>query len=351
MNIFSEIFNYVTSKSLIEYCFVLAVILVFKIISPFVAYIIVKMFHFKEKNKQKIKQNAFYKPIKHLVVIIGIYLGLKLLHIPDNIALYISKAFRICIIILLANGSANLFNVSSESYEKIRNRFNFTGNDTLINFVSKIVKWLIYIIAGFIIVSELGYDLNGLATGFGISSVFIALAAQDLAKSIVAGFSIIADKPFEIGDYIETNNFTGTVEDITFRTTRIRDINNQIVVIPNSQIADANIVNASKREKRRYELLLTLDLATPLEKVSELTENFKLCLATHSNIEKESVKVFFDTISMNGIAISVSFYTDITDFVEFLQFKEIINYTLLEIVQKNNISLAYNSQTIYLKKD
>lgn len=309
------------------------------------------MFHLKEKNKQKIKKNAFYKPLKSFIIIIGIYLGFKTLQIPENISIYISKIFRICIIFLFAKGFANLFDTSSESYEKIREKLKFTGNEALIDFISRIVKFLIYIIAGFIIVSELGYDLNGLATGLGLSSVVIALAAQDLAKSIIAGFSILTDKPFEIGDYIETNNFAGTVEDITFRTTRIRDINNQIIVITNSQIADSNIVNGSKREKRRYNLILTLNLATPLEKVSALTDEMKLCLTTHKNIMKESVRVLFDTVSKNGLDISIHFYTDIVDYAEFLKFKEIINYTLLEIVRNNNIELAYNSQTIYLKKD
>jgi len=351
MNLFNEIFNFIISKSIIEYGFALAIIIVFKILSPIIAYIFIKMFHLKEKNKQKIKQHAFYKPLKSLIVILGIYIALRTLQIPENISIYISKILRICIIILFAKGFANVFDTSSGSYEKIREKLKFTGNEALINFVSRIVKFLIYVIAGFIIVSEFGYDLNGLATGLGLSSVVIALAAQDLAKSIIAGFSILTDKPFEIGDYIETNNFAGTVEDITFRTTRIRDINNQVIVITNNQIADANIVNGSKREKRRYNLILTLDLATPLEKVSELTERMKLCLTTHENIERESVRVLFDTISENGLNISIHFYTDIVDYVEFLKFKEIINYTLLEIVKNNNIELAYNSQTIYLKKD
>lgn len=351
MDIFNQILEFIFSKSIIDYTIVLAIILIFKIISPIIAYIFIKMFHIKEKNKQKIKQHAFYKPLKSLLVVVGIYLGLKTLGIPENISICISKLFRIFIILLLSKGFANIFNVSSESYEKIKEKLKFTGNETLINFISSIIKFLIYIIAGFIIVSELGYNLSGLATGLGLSSVVIALAAQDLAKSIIAGFSILTDKPFEIGDYIETNNFSGTVEDITFRTTRIRDVHNQVVVIPNSQIADSNIVNTSKREKRRYNLLLTLNPTTPLEKVSGLTEQIKLCLSTHNNIEKDSIKVFFESISENGFDISISFYTSILDSIKFLEFKELINYTLLEIIQNSNIELAYNSQTIYLKKD
>ena len=168
---------------------------------------------------------------------------------------------------------------------------------------------------------------------------------------MLAGFSIISDRPFDIGDYIEVDVYKGTVEDISFRTTRIRDLNNQIVVLPNSLLTTTSIINGTKREKRRYNLVLTLELNTPLEKVSNLTENIKLSLNTHEHAIKDSIKVFFDTISANGIDITVNFFTDITDFVEFLKFKEEINYTILQMVNEAGIELAYPSQSIYLKKD
>lgn len=188
-----------------------------------------------------------------------------------------------------------------------------------------------------------------MATGLGVFSVVIALAAQDLAKSILGGIAIILDKPFGLGDSIETNSYSGTVEDITFRTTRIRNSNNEIVIIPNSKISDSTIINFSKREKMKYELCITLDLSTPLEKVKQLTAQIKLYLSKNNNIEKNSIKVFFNTITNNGIALSISFYTiSTTDFVEL---KETVNYAILEIIKNMNVELIYNSQYIYLKKD
>ena len=309
------------------------------------------MFKFKVKDRKKIKENGFYKPLKIFFVVLGIYIGFMVLQLPQDIFNVITKIFRICTILLAAKGFANLFDSSSESFAKFREKIHFNGNDTTINFFSKVAKALIYIIAGFILISELGYDLGGLATGLGISSVVIALAAQDIAKSFLAGISIISDKPFEIGDYILVDTFAGTVEDITFRTTRIRDAENQIIVLPNSMLASANITNATKREKRRYYLLLTLELDTPLEKVANFTENIKLTLNNHPNVIKDSIKVFFDTISANGIDVSINFYTDLTDRLEFMKFKEEINYTLLDMANQEGLALAYPSQSIYLKKE
>lgn len=351
INEITEMFKNLSLENIIDIGIGLAIIVIFKILSSSFAYILVKMFKFKVKDKKKIKQNGFYKPLKTFFALLGVYIGAMVLKLPADIFSTITKIFRICIIILTAKGFANLFDSSSETFTKIREKLHMDGTDTTVNFFSKIAKGLIYIVAAFIVIAEFGYDLSGLVTGLGISSVVIALAAQDVAKSILAGLSIISDRPFDIGDYIEVGSYAGTVEDITFRTTRIRDVNNQIVVLPNSFLTTTSIINATKREKRRYNLVLTLELNTPLEKVSSLTENIKMTLNTHPNVIKDNIRVYFDTISADGIDISINFYTDITDITDFLKFKEEINYALLEMINQAQIELAYPSQSIYLKKE
>lgn len=351
INEITEMFKNLSLENIIDIGIGLAIIVIFKILSSSFAYILVKMFKFKVKDKKKIKENGFYKPLKTFFALLGVYIGAMVLKLPADIFSVITKIFRICIIILTAKGFANLFDSSSETFTKIREKLHMNGTDTTVNFFSKIAKGLIYIVAAFIVIAEFGYDLSGLVTGLGISSVVIALAAQDVAKSILAGLSIISDRPFDIGDYIEVGTYAGTVEDITFRTTRIRDVNNQIVVLPNSFLTTTSIINATKREKRRYNLVLTLELNTPLEKVADLNENIKLALNTNSHVLKENIRVYFDTISADGIDISINFYTDITDLEEFLKFKEEVNYTLLDIVEQSKIELAYPSQSIYLKKE
>ena len=326
------------------------IIILFKIFSYIIAYICIKMFHLKIKDKNKIKNNAFYKPIKNFVFIFGIYLGFKILKLPENIWQIIEKLFRISIICLISNGFSNLFSTSSETFKKLRKKINFKGNDTIINFVSKIIKGLVYIVAGFIIVSELGYNLNGLVAGLGISSVVLALAIQDVAKSILAGACIILDKPFEIGDYILFGTLEGTVEDISFRSTRIRDIDNQIVIVPNSQLIESSITNCSKKENRRFSLKLVLELDTPKDKIEELITEIKSTLIKNNNINQDSIKVYFDTISDNGFDLIISFYTSIINLADFLKFKEEINYALLGIINDKHIGLAYDSKTIYLRQ-
>lgn len=351
LNEILDFFKNLTLENAIDIGIGLAIIVIFKIISSPIAYMIVKMFKFKVKDKNKIKNNGFYKPLKSFFVVLGIYIGFMVLKLPADVFAVITKIFKICVILLATKGFSNLFDSNSESFAKLREKLNFDGNDTTINFFSKVAKALIYIIAGFILITELGYNLGGLATGLGISSVVIALAAQDIAKSFLAGISIISDRPFEIGDYITVGDLSGTVEDITFRTTRIRNADNQVIVLPNSVLTDNNIINSSKRDSRRFFTVLTLELDTPLEKVTQLTENIKLALTTHPQVINETVKVFFETISADGIDLSIDLKTSALEYVDYLKFKEEINYTLLDMVNQAKIGLAYPSQSIYLKKD
>ena len=190
------------------------------------------------------------------------------------------------------------------------------------------------------ILTDLGYDLGGLATGLGVSSVIIALATQDIARSFLGGITILTDKPFEIGDTIETNALSGTVEDITFRTTRLRDVNNQIVIIPNNRIMDSFIVNLSRKEKRRFNLPLTISSDTSLDNIKKLEGDLIAALQCNDDIIEESIRVTLNGIASNKLEILINFYTDIIDHADYGRFKEEMNFMILEIINTNGIKLV-----------
>jgi len=116
----------------------------------------------------------------------------------------------------------------------------------------KIIRCVIWIIYIFICISEIGYDLSGLLTALGLGSAALALAAQDLVKSLISGVSILTDKPFVIGDWIEVGEYQGTVIDITFRSTRIKSNNNSVITIPNSTITSTYVINWNRLTSRRF---------------------------------------------------------------------------------------------------
>ena len=200
------------------------------------------------------------------------------------------------------------------------------------------------------VISELGYNISGFITGLGISGVVITLAAQDTAKSLIGGIAIFLDRPFKVGDYIKVDQYEGTVEDIKFRTTSIRTLENSVLHIPNSEMSVAAIINYGEMEKRRYYAKLILEFDTKLEKVENVKNKIGKMLIQRDDIEKDSIMINFQEISDNGMDFVVIAYIDKTNYAEYLEIKEQINYEIMDILASENVEIAYNTQTIYLKK-
>lgn len=353
MEYFYRIIDYIKGISLDDIIHVLISILIFSffnLFSQLFTYIIVKLFNLKVKDKVLIKQHAFYNPLQIFFSVLGIYLALIFLNIPQDLLNIASKAFRISVIILSSVGIANSINPNSEIFEKLKTRFNFSKDSTIVSFISAIAKAIIYILAGVIIISELGYDINGLVAGLGLGGLTIALAAQDVAKNFFGGIVILTDKPFAVGDWIQTSTIEGVIEDITFRSTRIRTFSDSIVTIPNSVLSNEAITNGSKMTKRRVKADLLFSLDTPVEKLKICTNRIETMLINLESCITDTIYVRFNDIKSSGNNIFISFFTTHTNYKEYLAIKEEVNYKILTILLEEKISLVYPTQTIYVKK-
>ena len=345
-----EWFKNINMDLIIDILMAVLIFLIFKLFSGALSHLISKLFKIKEKNKNKLKQNPIYKTLNIFFPLLGAYLGLKLLNLPQNIADIISKLFRILVIATIAISLANCITPKLVLFKQLNSKLNGKRDETFINFIIKIIRGIIYIIAAFIIVSELGYDLNGLLAGLGLSGVVVALAAQDAAKNIFGGLVILWDKPFKIGDWIETTNFEGTVEDITFRSTRIRTFENSIVTIPNTTITNDALINWSSMKKRRYMENFELELSTPLKKICDIENEIIKMLEGHPRVLNDDIKVRFDKVTENGYNLLIYVYTDALNLDDYLATSENINFKIMDILNKQKVLLAYPSKTIYLKK-
>ena len=303
-----------------------------------------------KKKKEKIKKSSFYKPIKWFIIVLGAYVSTYILQLPSQMMEVITRIFRFIVILLVANGFANALTPESTFFRKLQQTERYNGNDAAVNFVCKAIKVVVYIIAGFLIITDLGYDIGSLVTALGISSVVLALAVQDIAKSVIAGMTILFDKPFVVGDFVEVATFTGTVEDISFRSTKIRTADDTVLSIPNDIIAEKEIINYAKMEKRRYKIDLILTYDTRLDKVQDTIEKIKFMLRSNENVIKDSEQVHLEKIAEDGIGITMYFYTDIVAYNDYLEFKEQINLAILDILEKEQVELAYATRTVYIKQ-
>ena len=353
MNIINDLQNWYTIQNIEESNFKIAIAIIILIIgiilSRILSYTVIKLVNIKNKEKN-IKKSAFYRPLQVLFILIGFYVATLYLNLPESIMSIISKFMRISIILIMANGITNIVSPKSIIFEKLIKNTKYKENKASLNFISKVIKTIVYIIAVFIIISEFGYNLNGIVTGLGLGSVVIALAAQDIAKSLLAGAVILIDKPFEIGDFVKVKNFTGTVENIKFRSTRLRLIDGSLLNVPNEVLMTETIENFNKMPKRRFDTNLELMLDTKLDKVEKIVKIFKEELEKIEGVIEGSVEVHFNTITENGMNVFIYLYTNITAYNEYLEVIQKINLKIMELLEQEGISLAYKSQDIYIRK-
>lgn len=350
VNWFKEYISNFNTDDLKEIIVGIWIFIIFILLSSTVSYAITKLL--KRKNKMKksqITKNRIFKVLRKYIKFLGLYVSIiflkDTLSISNEILIVINKIFKIITIFTFATFISEC--VTLDTLKRLKGK---DEDDEMSTFIVKIIRGIIYIIAIFIAIIELGYDINGLVTGLGISSVVITLAAQNLAKDILGGIVIFTDKPFKVGDWIQFEEYEGIVEDITYRSTRIRTFDNSQVNIPNSTIANEALINWSRIEKRRYKIDLGLKMETPLNKVKTVQEKIKTMLAEKEKIMDDSIIVKFDKITDSSINILIYAYTDAVDYASFLSEKEDINYKIMRILESENVELAYDTKTIYVKK-
>ena len=271
-----------------------------------------------------------------------------------------TKLYRICTIWFVANIVSNSFEVSDALNDKLdldsikkkyrKNEKTKTKKDKFMENVTKsITKIIAYVIAAYLTLKEFGYDLGNLVTGLGIIGAVVALAAQDVVKQLIAGAAILSDKPFEIGDWIEANGDEGTVEEITWRSTKIRNSKDEVITIDNNVILSANVTNSGKIKKRVYQTNIRLPLETQEIVVERIINRIRFILKYNKDVIKDSISVQLLHIDGDGLEIEIYMDTSITKLNAFKAFKNKINLTILNILETEGITLSYPGQNIYIK--
>ena len=295
---------------------------------------------------------AFQKPVTNYFGVLGFYLSFKILAlagIPISILL-IDDAFSSAIIILITWGLLNLTGESSVLFERMHKAYDIKVDKVLFPFMSKTLRLVVLALAITIIAEKWGYNIQGFVTGLGLGGLAFALAAKDAAANIIAGIFIILDKPFTIGDWINNDSLEGSIEEISFRTTKIRAVDQSLIIVPNSKLTNEAVTNFSRRGKRRVSLNLELTYRTSKEKLEKCVESIRHMLENHPQVSKEGILVRFDKFNGTSLDILICFFTDTPEFDEYFEIKENVNFKLVEILQKQGVSMAFPTTSVYMER-
>lgn len=355
MSKINEFIDYIKNlqrEQVIEMLIAIVVVILFFVMGSFIAYGILRIFY-KKDNREQIRDSKLYKNLRDFIYITGLYVGSRILSLTIEHDQFIAKLYRIAIIWTVANVVCGVFEVQealNEKFELQKKYFKRNRKDRFMTVIAKdITRIVVYIAASYLTLKEFNYDLGGLATGLGIVGAVVALAAQDVVKQLIAGVAIVSDKPFEMGDWIEANGVEGTVEEISWRSTKIRNLEDLVITIDNNVLLASNVVNWGKIQKRVYKSNIRLPLETPERDVEKVMNRIRFILKYNNEVVRDSISVELLTIQNDALEIEIYLDSTVTDLNDFKAFCNKINLTILNILETQGINLSYPGQNIYIK--
>jgi MscS family membrane protein len=222
----------------------------------------------------------------------------------------------------------------------------------LIGWIVKALKILIFILGAAAVLELWGIKIGPIIAGLGLFGVAVALGAQDLFKNLISGILVLVEKRFKVGDWIIVEEIIeGIVERIGFRSTVVRKFDKSLAIIPNFQFAENAVINVSATTNWIISWVITLQYNTTIEQLKKVRDEIEKYITTDEDYQTSlghAVRV--DKFSDSSIDMYVRCFTKTDDWDEWLKVKERLALEIKQIVEKNNASFAFPSQSIYVEK-
>jgi len=344
--------KYISNENLINIGIAIGIFLIFwllrKIFTKYAFNLLLKLI---SKTKSELLQHilkSFEKPMQWLFTIIGIYLAIIYFPYINQVNPLFLALIRVSLIILLAWGLYNVASASSYFIRKMKQKKNFDQDNMLTPLISKGLRIVIIAVSVTIILQEFGYDISGFVAGLGLGGLAISLAAKDYIANMIGGVIIITERPFKMGDWILTPNVEGFIEDISFRSTKVRTFSDALVTIPNDTLSNDPITNWTKMNKREITFTLQFVYDTTREQVESFVSQINYLLKNHSEIDQEWVVVHMNGYEEDGMEVYFYFFTKTTAWTEYVAIKQEIYLDILDLLNELDIKLAVPSRRLFM---
>lgn len=295
--------------------------------------------------------DASTTPVRLLLIGLALSVSVAILGLNNepNFWNLIQQIVRTLVILAIIIFTFNLTGLIIASSGRVFTITGITLEERLLPFIRVAMKFLIIAIGVVIIVQEWGYDVSGLVAGIGLGGLAFSLAAQDTVANLFGFVAIVGDRPFNVGDYIKTPDVEGVVEHVGLRSTRVRQVDQAVVAVPNNKLANSAILNWSRLSKRRIEYLLKVRYDTSSPQMRSLVDHIREFLQSQEKVEKNTVVVHFMNFGEASLEIFIRAYVKIADWNTFVREQERINLSIMDIVNNMGLNIALPAQILYVE--
>ncbi|MCF7866354.1 mechanosensitive ion channel family protein [Candidatus Woesearchaeota archaeon] len=252
------------------------------------------------------------------------------------VVFYIGKILRVIIV-----HGARLLGEKNKSKDEV-------PDDTMAHVLSTIIQIFIWVGAILFILSNLGFNVGTALAGVGIGGIAIAFALQNVLSDIFASFSIYFDKPFKKGDYIVIGTDMGVVERIGIKSTRIKTLQGQELVVSNKELTETRVNNFKKMERRRAVFTLGVTYDTSVKKLEKIPKIIAKIFERVDNADLD--RAHFKSYGDFSLNYEIVYYVNAPDYAIYMDIQQDVNLEIKRTFEKEKIEFAYPTQTLFIEK-
>lgn len=299
--------------------------------------------------------DAVVNPLGYFILLHGFYIAIISLGLPEKINSFgvlelVNNLYLFAFTFILLYFTFRVIDIIGYFIMQEAKKTESALDDQIAPLLVKSLRVLVITMSTLFILNNFGYSVTTLLTGLGIGGLAFALAAQDTISNVFGSFTILSDKPFKLGDWISVGDIEGTVEEVGFRSTRIRRFDQALVTLPNSQLIKIGVVNYSEMKKRRIKFNLGVTYSTSALRMTEVVEGIKNIIKEDSKFDHSFYMVRFTEFGDYSLNIFIYCFTRTTAWDEFLAVREEFNLKIMQLLEEMGVDIAFPSQTIYLEK-
>lgn len=340
-----------------RYALILGVVIIIYLFNRIAAAFLIRLSTQLGENRENMRlqlvlQSALW-PVRLLLAVIVLYAAGEILQLPEaaaNTAGLLAGATGTVAVFLFAY---RLINVLEFELTRVAARDTNLLDQNFVHMVRFIARFIVVLIGAIYFIKAVsGQPLSALLAGLGIGGIAVALAAQDTLKNLLGSIMVMADKPFKVGQRIVVDGTDGVVEQIGFRSTRLRTLTGHLVTVPNEKMAANQIENIGMRPHIRRLTNITITYDTPVEKVKRAVEIIQQTLENHEGMHPDfPPRVFFNEFNDASLNILVIYWYHPNDYWGFCAFSEKVNLKIMEAFEAEGIEFAFPTTTTYLAHD
>ena len=318
----------------------------------FVRILIGRLKRLAEKSRTRFDDDALTvleRPLSFVPLVVGAYFAVDYLGLRGGLELFADRLVRSLIVLVLFWSFKNLVEPFSVVLRQLERYF----TAPMVGWLIKAINVALVFIGVATVLEIWGIRIGPIIAGLGLFGVAVALGAQDLFKNLIAGLLIIAERRFNPGDWIKVDGeVEGTVEDIGFRSTRIRQFDMAPVFVPNARLSDNSLVNYSRMTHRRIYWLIGVEYRTTVDQLRLIRDGIDDYLRSSDAFDTTSAVATFvriDRFSASSIDIMLYCFTRTTVWGEWLAIKEALACEIKRIVSDAGAAFAFPSQSVYVE--